>query len=196
MLKRYVLYAMVLFLLAGCASLSDQWERPLILDNKTERDKRLAMKNWSLSGRLSLRDGKQSRMSLIKWRHNKALDIWVLSSLIGRTVAEISHTGGVTYIKEPGKSKMGLSDQELAEAFGFVLPLQHLSYWVRGLVDDRELDEARMKKRYMINGFEQNGWAVSLARYAREGEVVLPSKVVISKGDLKIIIVVDKWQVE
>lgn len=196
MLKRYVLYAMVLFLLAGCASLSDQWERPLILDNKTERDKRLAMKNWSLSGRLSLRDGKQSRMSLIKWQHNKALDIWVLSSLIGRTVAEISHTGGVTYIKEPGKSKMGLSDQELAEAFGFVLPLQHLSYWVRGLVDDRELDEARMKKRYMINGFEQNGWAVSLARYAREGEVVLPSKVVISKGDLKIIIVVDKWQVE
>lgn len=196
MLKKCVLYAMVLFLLAGCASLSDQWERPLIVDNKIERDKRLAMKNWSLSGRLSIRDGKQSRMSLIKWHHNKALDIWVLSSLIGRTVAEISHTGSVTYIKEPGKSKKELSDRELAEAFGFVLPLQHLSYWVRGLVDDRELDETWVKKSPTIHGFEQNGWAISLARYAREGEVILPSKVVISKGGLKIIIVVDKWQVE
>ena len=196
MLKGSVLYIIVFSLLTGCASLSDQWERPLILDNKIERDKRLAMENWSLSGRLSLRDGQQSRMSLIKWHHNKALDIWVLSSLIGRTAAEISHTGGVTYIKEPGKSKKGLSDQELAEAFGFVLPLNHLSYWVRGLVDDRELNEAWMKKRYTINEFEQNGWVISLAKYAREGEVILPSKVVISKGDLKIIIVVDKWQVE
>lgn len=194
MLKRCVLYTMFFFLLAGCASLSERWEEPLILDNKIEKGRRQAMKSWSLSGRLSLRNGKQSKLSLIKWQHNETEDLWVLSSLIGGTIAEISHSRGVTYIKEPKKHHKALGNQELAEAFGFIPPLKHLSYWVRGLADDSEGKQVLVREEYTTHGFKQHGWLVTLARYAREDGIILPSKVVMSRGDLKIIIVVDKWQ--
>ncbi len=196
MLKRCLLYTIVFFLLAGCASLNERWDEPLILENKIEKERRQAMKSWSLSGRLSLRDSKRSELSLIKWRHNEVVDLWVLSSLIGGTIAEISYTKGIAYIKEPKKSLKALSNQTLRETFGFVPPLQHLSYWVRGLPDSEGESNALEGEEYTIKGFEQHGWTVNLARYGREDGVVLPSKIVISKDGLKITIVVDKWKIE
>lgn len=182
--------------LAGCATL-----RPMTpQDSSTSaNDSVFALQHWpawQAVGRIAVKSGGSGFNASFDWRQ-RGLD----SELIvegpfgaGRSRLQASPTrirvesGGVPAL-EFAPPFDGVA-QALLERVGFSVPLQALSFWLRG-VPDPELAVTPTDG----GGFQQSGWviqpeqmqAVSVAPGA------LPRKVTLTQGAARIRVIVDRW---
>ena len=90
--------------------------------------------SWIMEGKLSYKDDKRSAIVYITWQHEKQ-DKWTIriSSPQGE-IALLNRDGDENKIRVRGR-KLGDAksfNKEFMENFGFYLPIDELTYWVRG----------------------------------------------------------------
>jgi len=125
----------------------------------------LALKEWRLLGRLSAKSAKESWLTKLEWNHNVSADALVFSTSLGGVVATLAYVDNtIIFAASDGvKREVALSVQE----------------------EVRYSAESRV--------FYQSGWRVELGRFELLDGVILPAKVVVSKNNLTMKIVVDQW---
>lgn len=192
-MKRYLLCVVLVTQLFACASVDSLKQKALPIASHSHVESILAVKQWRLLGRLSVRNTKESWLTKLEWRHNELIDGLILSTSLGGVVAKLEYSDSVIALSNiEGETRL-VSEQELRELLGYSPPLSHLKFWVRGVANPRFTVQVMPSPSLHVKAFEQDGWQVSLSKFHREGGLVLPSKVSLEKEGLKIKLVVDQW---
>ena len=83
---------------------------------------------------------------------------------------------------------------QLQDRLGFELPLDNLRYWLLGIPDPNSAFELTRNEQDRARELTQAGWNIAYDRYVPSGGDVLPSRLVLSRGDVRVRIAVDHWQ--
>jgi len=190
---RSLLCALLVTQLFACASLAPV-DKPLE-SGSDERNKRavLAMKDWGLIGRLSVRTAKESWLSRLEWQHSIAGDLLIISTSLGGVHARLRFVGSRIYLTESDGVARELSWGELESLLGYVPPVRQLKYWLRGLPDP---SRSISQDKWFAGGareFKQDDWQIKLERISESRGVFLPKKVTTIGQGVKVKLVVEEW---
>lgn len=193
-MTRSLCFGLLLSSLIACSSMPALKHKvePLSQATTYEVD-RLTKTRWHLSGRLSIRSQKESWLTSLDWRHNKVEDQLVLSTSLGGVVAKLRYSVGSIVLSQADQVERRISELELAETLGYSPPVEHLKYWVRGVPNPALKVYLDPDAPSGVRRFLQDGWRVSLERFAAYNNHSLPTKVSLTKEQIKIKLVVDQW---
>tara|TARA_R110002096_G_scaffold416940_1_gene620333 strand:- start:534 stop:1115 length:582 start_codon:yes stop_codon:yes gene_type:complete len=190
--KNFFCYGVLALSLMACSSLPTREHEVEGQVTANEINKVMRETYWHLIGRLSMRNDRESWFTSLEWRHNQSDDFLILTTTLGGVVAKLRYAAGVITVLEPDKVERVISEQELGSLLGYSPPIQHLRFWVRGIPNpmlDAQFDLAPVG----VRRFSQGGWYINLERFGAFNDGSLPGKMSISKEQIKIKIVVDKW---
>jgi outer membrane lipoprotein LolB len=155
--------------------------------------------DFSLSGRLSASDGKESATGRLDWERRTGTDRWTVSSPLGQIVARIdSGPDGAEILLANGERRYAPKIADLMSALipGAAeagLPPERLAAWVQAAppngAEVRTLD-ARGRPARLID----RGWIIDYLGYRDESPGSIPRLVDISRGDFRLRLAVDRWE--
>lgn len=197
----YGLFCCLFFLLAGCATLTDQPVAISTVVIEPTTSESVASANFQLAGRVSVRDSKQSFSGGVRWHHTHASDEILLLSPLGQTVAQIQRNPeGVQLTTSAQKIYRAADVESLTEqVLGWRLPLTGLQYWVRGVNSPTTSAAADRDGTGRVVAVRQDGWEITyLSFFSPEPAVSVqaarPRVLALQRGELEIRLVVDSWE--
>ena len=149
----------------------------------------LVIDSWGFYGRMLIRSDEVINAN-ITWRHEKQSDELSLFGLLGLGKKKIVVDSSGISLDEGGGEKVSSQyvDEFIAQKLGFLVPITALRQWVLG----RPLNSIKVTK--IEGGFEQLGWRVIPSRYKLTTLGVLPHKLKVSKNNIKLILIIDRWE--
>ena len=181
----------VLLLLAGCASVAN---RPNPVQNEAERVEYLkAHANWAFTGRLAYAHAGKGGSARIRWQQNgEVSDIRVTGPLaMGSTHLRVN--AGQAQILDAGGQpvKSGPSEALLAELLQIPGPLPALHQGLRAYWPENPEWNASAS----AGSVRIADWDWQYAEW-RDEPVRLPGTVVVERGQTRLRLVIDQWQVQ
>ena len=181
-------------LLGCCALAACATTRPL-LPPSLAWDQRLgALQNagaWQLDGRAAVALGSQGWQATLNWRQADDSAEVHLAGPFGIGAVVLKQTpAGLSYNGAPP------SDAVLAqvqEKLGFDLPIEDLHYWLLGVPNPGSTFELQRNDQDRAKSMSQAGWSVDYDRYLPVSGDLLPAHVVLTRGDVRVRIVIDHW---
>ena len=152
---------------------------------------------WALQGRIAIKAGENSQSGQLQWQHRPGHESLLLLSPLGQGVARIvSDTDGVT-LEIPNKPVRRAPDAEslTREALGVALPLSGLSHWILARPDPLRPQEQTLDAAGRVAQIRQDGWVIDYPQYMSDTDA-RPRKLNITRNDLEIRLVIDKWELE
>lgn len=151
------------------------------------------VKEWSVLGRVSIKQPQEAWLASIEWVHKDKFDELVISSSLSGTLANIRYSEHQIVVTTSEGIRQLKSAEEMHQVIGFNPPVPYLKYWVRGLSvpgvdlinDSGSILEGR--------SFKQDGWVIKLQRYRLIGGVWLPHKISVARNELKIKLAIEQW---
>jgi outer membrane lipoprotein LolB len=177
-------------LASGCAT---QAPTPAS-DWNTHRQSVTELGDWSFSGKIAVKSRDGADSARLSWRqHNADLELEV-SGPVGM--------GQVTLVRQDGTARM-FSDGQwqdldaagtvLEDRLGWPLPLDYLSWWLRGLPAP-QLPTAQLE---LVDGrlhqLAQGGWQVEYREYQQVSNYSLPRTILFRRDPVEGKILLKQW---
>lgn len=168
-----------------------------------------ALSAWSFNGRVAVNGPDiPSRTIRITWSAVGASYRLSLMTPFGQQVAELTGAAGVASLRRPGEETRTAGSPEalLYDALGWTAPLRELRYWVRGLpapdagsaftgdIASDTRSTVRLDEWGRLVAVMQDGWDVRIDRYGESEGLELPRRLTVSRGDLRIRLLIDEWK--
>ena len=83
----------------------------------------------------------------------------------------------------------------MTERFGWSLPVYSMRFWMLGVSDPGAGADEVVDDEGMLVELTQNGWQVRYDDYSNNGGTLLPRKIVMESGDVRIRVVADRWKI-
>ena len=174
-----IMYALLGGLIAGCAT---NVPAPGIADF-----------DFRVRGKIAVRGVESPFAATFDWRQTGGRFEIYLWGALGQGRVRLGGDEREFAIRDSrGRTTRGLDAERLMQReLGWAAPVQALRYWIQGKPHPGEPVRAEASQRPAT--FEQFGWTVAIAgRHDRERRSP-PSRLVVSRGDVRIIIVCKEW---
>ena len=175
--------------LAACAT-----TRPVLPPSVSWDQRVTALQNagtWQLDGRAAAALGSQGWQATLSWRQADNEAELHLAGPFGIGAVVLKQTpAGLSYNGAPP------SDAVLAqvqEKLGFELPIDDLHYWLLGVPNPGSTFDLQRNEQDRAKSLSQGGWSVEYDRYTPTAGDLLPARLVMSRGDVRVRIVIDHW---
>lgn len=188
---RYWLAGLVLgatLVLGGCASSAKRDFIPSDL---------ASIESFELNGRVSVKVKAQNKgyPGKIRWQHQGTKeDLWIYTPL-GNLVARLEqdeNTAAITTAKGE-EYRAGTLSFLARDVLGYDLPINALQYWVRGLEWPNAHTNNLVKDgKGRLTMLAQDQWEVSYQAWS-DGNG-LPSKMIVENEEMKLSLIIDRWQ--
>jgi len=194
--RRTLLLGAGSMLLAGCASRQVRLDAVDTVAADQEASA-LALRGFRMRGRVALSDGEQGGNGRLTWEQSAdRLDVRFSAPLSQRTWRLERDRLGARMIDDQGQVSHAGDLQELLDrAWGIGVPVDALSYWLRG---SRQPGSGRVSldQQARLQQLQQSDWTVDYLRWqeAADGLPTLPTKVYASSGKRWVRVVVQRWQ--
>ncbi len=188
---------LLLIALTGCVSqpISNtvQW--------RTHHTDMLALQEWQLIGKMGYRTDRDNGSAWINWQqHNTDFDVH-LSGPFGAGTTRIYGGQNAAVLSQAGKDDVTSSSAATLSQtlFGWTLPVQHLSYWVKGIPSAYlPVTRSRLDPHQLLEHLEQGHWQLTFSRYQLTPLGLLPGKIVAdyhspTEQSLHIVLVIKAW---
>ncbi len=76
---------------------------------------------------------------------------------------------------------------------GFDLPIENLHYWLLGVPNPASSFSLSRNDEDRAKVLSQAGWSIVYDRYMPAGGDLLPARLVLTAGDVRVRIVIDHW---
>lgn len=180
-------------LAAGCASLpsADRGDWPL------RREALQSLDRWVLNGRVAVAAGAEGFSGGLRWRQDGARAEIDLRGPLGGTALALQVDGEALTVQDAdGVVIDGEEARRLTESrVGASLPLPQLRYWLVGAPAPGSPFAETAGEDGRLASLEQAGWQVRYLRYGAAGALVLPQRLELSTGDVRLRILVADWRV-
>jgi outer membrane lipoprotein LolB len=151
--------------------------------------------SFELTGRIAVRMEGRGYSARLRWAHDIGQDAVWLYSPVGSVLATLTvddkNAVLVTSDKETFQSPdvRGLTRKVL----GWELPLEGLQHWVLARPDPlAPVEELQRDQQNRLRRLRQHQWTVNYLDYA--GDNPLPTTMVLHYQDLRLKLVIDRWQ--
>lgn len=192
---------MFLLFLSGCSLLSEQNNDEVKTVDWAEHKQHLEnISHWQISGKLAMFIGKERQSANLHWQQKGENFTIDLTSFIGTRMVRVKKDQqGVEIINSDGKTFTGNNAETLiAElAPGVVFPVSELQQWVKGNPVDAsyQLNEQHLVNDLLGKDKLNKIWSVHLSQYKDDIGIFLPYNVELNRGDVRIKIRINQWQV-
>jgi len=189
--------------LTGCAI---QPSTPLLDDEARERlwDSRYAqlseLVGWQMKGRVAVKSVEDSWSASLSWQQQAETFDIRFSSMLGQRLAQLKGDALASSLYLPNDrviSAANVSDLLDAE-LGWSVPMEGLRYWLMGLpapaLASAEKLNMGLDALGRLQWLEQGGWRIEYQRYRSAGRLEVPKKMVLTRNDLRVRFVIDRWQ--
>jgi outer membrane lipoprotein LolB len=187
--------ALGLALLAGCVSAPPAKPPPSI--SWAQRRAQLQMLDpFELSGRVAVAAGSEGFSAHLDWDQSGARTTVQLNGPLGIGGIHVVANGATLHV-ENSKGQHLESDEaraELRAKLGFDPPLTSLRYWVLGVPDPGVPSMETVGSDQRLAALEQSGWEISYSSYVNAGGNWLPQRLALQRGEVRVRLVVDHWQ--
>jgi outer membrane lipoprotein LolB len=155
----------------------------------------LPIQSWTLQGKIGLRSPEESGSGTLTWlQRQDAYDIRI-SGPLGRGATRLQGNQlGVT-LDMAGQPTLqaGSAEELLEQQTGWRLPVEHLTWWVRGLPAPDSASRLQLDQQSRLARLAQAGWTVEYSRYQEVGGLQLPQRLQMSAGDILLTMVITQW---
>ncbi|WP_051279704.1 outer membrane lipoprotein LolB [Chitinilyticum aquatile] len=151
---------------------------------------------YALSGRLSIRDGKQNQQALFGWQTSAAQDRLSFDSPLGQTLAALTiqyDSSGYPVsatLEQGGTTPVTASDPQalLYQLTGLSLPLGGLRWWLRG--EAAPFSPAERSETDGTVTLRQDGWQIEARDFRPLGQHQQPYRIDARRDDIQLRIVI------
>lgn len=151
---------------------------------------------WQLDGKLGIRYPQHADSASISWQQNHDEYTIQISGPFGQ---------GATLKGMSGYAELALSNRKtpyrsrspealMQQVLGWQMPVSMARYWVLGRTDPN-YTATPLPKNDAALGFKQLGWTIRVTSTTQVKQgLTLPRKLSVSRGDLRLILVIKRWQ--
>lgn len=187
-------------MLGGCAVFKPApapAPKPLVGGWEAHRDAVARLENYTLDGRAAIQRGSEGGSLKFHWTQvGHDTDLRLMAPLgqgsfrIERTDSSVALTG-----KDGLRHVAGNLETLMQQHLQWSFPVEGARYWVRGMPDpSAPVDKLKLDSAGLLAELAQSGWRISALGYVRVGAVDLPNRLLLAAGEVKIRLVIDKWE--
>ncbi|MGB1158911.1 MAG: lipoprotein insertase outer membrane protein LolB [Porticoccaceae bacterium] len=155
-----------------------------------------ALSTWQLTGKLGVRSAQQAVSAQLHWQQNQQQYQLRLSGPLGAGSVVANGDNHSIEAQQGSKTYRGSPRDLGRQLFDLPLPVDAINWWLRALPAP-QLSAARNLTTRLDGtpqGFEQDGWQLTFARFEPVGDYLLPRKISGQSGDLSFKLVISKWR--
>jgi outer membrane lipoprotein LolB len=151
---------------------------------------------WSLEGRLAVSDESDGGSGKFRW----ATDIdgvqMDFHGALGRGAWKLraDTQSAVLTLADGNVYREGSIEQLVRQQLGWEIPVENLSWWVRGLLSPGHYHERDIDGSGDITRLVQNDWTVEYDRYREFNGIRLPVKLVAHRENWTVKLVIRDWE--
>jgi len=198
-MTRHLLLAAIVLLLAACATTRPpvhQAGDAVTLGMQEQRERSLAdSDHWTLQGRLSVSDGKDSGSGGLTWRQDgERYEFTVRAPVTGRSFRLTGGPEGAELDGLDGGTRRGPDAESLmASAVGWQIPMTELKRWVLGLRADTGPADIVFGADRLPSRLVQDGWTVDYRQWDAGKQPPMPVRVFAEKAPYKVRLSIEDW---
>jgi len=198
-----MLALLLMLLLSGCAT---QPAAPLLDAEALDRlwDLRQAqlsgLAGWQMNGRVAVKNTEDSWSASLSWQQQAETFDISFSSMLGQRMAQLKgdELSASLYLPDDRVLSAANVSDLLDDELGWSVPMDGLRYWLVGLPAPEPEPVLALNKGLdelgRLQWLEQSGWRIEYQRYRPAGTLEVPKKMVLTRGDLRVRFVIDRWQ--
>ncbi|NID15700.1 lipoprotein insertase outer membrane protein LolB [Luteibacter yeojuensis] len=191
--------ALAVCLLAACATTRPPVRQPgdaVTLGLQEQRERALGdTDHWTLEGRLSVSDGKDSGSGGLTWRQDgEHYEFTVRAPVTGRSFRLTGGPDGAELEGLDGGPRHGPDAESLmASTVGWQIPMSELKRWVLGLRADGGPADIAFGTDKLPSRIVQDGWTVDYRQWDAARQPPMPSRVFAEKAPYKVRLSIEDW---
>lgn len=181
-------------MLAACAT-SPRMDAPINDDWAQRLEVLEALTLWEFTGRIGVRDDRESHSSRIRWQQHGEDYVINLWGTLNAGATEITGEPGRVVLQQEGKDPLiaDTPEQLVYEQLGYELPVAQLSYWIKGIPAPGASSETAFDIDNRLIRLQQSGWQVEYLGYTNYETESLPTRIRIQKSPLRLDFVRLDW---
>jgi outer membrane lipoprotein LolB len=195
--KGLIIGLAVVLMIGGCVSPRERIGEALEVEWLERRDLLRQLDDWRMEGRIALRTGSDGYNGTLSWEQMDDLLDFRFRGPFGFGGFRIHGDLDRLRIKTTSGEELLLTDPEaeMRDRFGWSLPVYSMRFWIVGVSDPGMTADETVDDDGMLLELSQNGWDVSFDGYRVEDGLLLPKKIVMESGDVRIRVVADRWRI-
>lgn len=182
-------------ILIGCCALGACATTRPVPPPATGWDQRVAQLqspgDWQLDGRAAVAVGTQGWQAALKWQQTADVAEVHLSGPFGIGALVLKQSPAGLSLNGAPPSDAVLS--QVQDKLGFDLPIENLHYWLLGVPNPGSPFEVARNDQDRAKTIAQAGWSVAYDRYQPAAADVLPTRLVLSRAEVRVRIIIDRW---
>jgi outer membrane lipoprotein LolB len=194
-----VLWLASLVLLAGCASVPGT--APIGPPNEaawqTHQAKLQSLNAWEMQGRIGIVNGKDGGSGSMDWKQQGDQVAFSFRGPFGAGALDVRGDAQALWVRSSRGDDFVTTDPERDFAARFKVPLPVLSmrYWMLGLPDPATPFDKTVDAHGELRTLTQRGWQVTYQDYAEFAGYDLPTRLLISRDQVRIKVATNRWTV-
>ena len=152
------------------------------------------MQEWQIRGKIGVRTADDGGSAYLDWSQSFDSFYILLSGPLGQGSTIVSgNPYGARLENGDGTFISDSPEQLVLEHTGWNIPIHQLLYWVKGIPAPYGKSEPTYNAYGALKTLQQNQWNLEFDRYGEAMGTLLPQKIKITKGDLKVTLIIKEW---
>ena len=147
--------------------------------------------SWTLDGRAAVAAAGQGWQASLDWRQNNSSSELHLAGPLGIGAQVIKSTPKGISVNGAPPSESAIA--QMQDRLGFALPIDDLRFWLLGVPNPASAFELTRNDQDRALHLTQSNWSIDYDRYTPSGGDLLPTRIVLTRNDVRVRIVVDHW---
>ena len=151
------------------------------------------LNHWQAIGRIGITSTEQSGSGGFTWQQDGTLSQVSLRGPVGVGSLSVSLDGAAMALQSSDGTYYDaeLAMQHMEQKLGVALPIEQLRYWLVGSVAPSSYHWLDTKHDLL----EQSGWLIKYQEWTGQDELRLPKKLSIERDAVRILVVIQSWNV-
>ena len=190
-------FLLTAFALSACSTIppgsQELAARSLLYEDRQEQ--LVEAVSWSLQGRLAVRNDQDGGSGSFRWLEQPQNTQMDFHGTLGRGAWRlVAEPAGVVLERADGSSqRAGTIDEMVQGELGWAIPVDALSWWVRGLAAPGEVERRMLNETGSLAELQQLDWTIEYGRYRSFQGLELPVKMTARRQDVSVKLAVKDW---